>query len=126
MLYNRYLPCFLPHVVCLLLLCHAETVPYMQIRLAALYVCRSLISLKKFRSLLLSKENLQTVVEQGIAPGKPLPEPTGAAKDLRALGRGLIDSCAQRYEGESVALKKTFTFVSALSLDRSHLASPRL
>lgn len=93
----------------------------LQMRLAALYVCRSLNKLKKFRCLLLTKQNLQTVVEQTIAPGKPLPGPAGAAKDLRSMGRRIISGYFQHYEEESVALDQAFRFAFALTVDSSPL-----
>lgn len=86
----------------------------MQMRMAGVYVCRRLAPLTKFRNVVLTKVNLPFLVDQAIAPGKPLPGPSDSAEKLRGLGRDTIVALAQQYGKEHEAVQHIYKFVSAL------------
>lgn len=97
-----------------MLFCNITAESVLQMRMAGVYIFRRLAPLTKFRNLAFTSTNLQFLVDQAIAPGKPLPGPPDSAEKLRALGRDTIVALTQQYKEEHEALKQISRFVSAL------------
>lgn len=78
-------------------------------RLAAMHICDELfIRSKRFRYLLIDNK-FPIFVEQVVAPGKSLPAPKEAAKNLREMALNSIRRWTQRFGNHNVELTIAYT-----------------